>query len=424
MDLASRVGCWAIAQISLAARPFRRGFGRRPGRPALAAFLAFTSLGLVLGRTVEGSQAQAAPNPPETRHVETLAPGVEHISIRRGDFTEKAGTDRWTIHVLNLDPSQVRLELARAMDEGVGIETVSSMAGRHGAVAAINGGYFRTGGLYRGEPAGFLEVAGRVLSEPSRGRPGLAVGNTAGGVRMTVVTVNLHAEVVASNGAARPIDGINGPRGPGDLCLFTPEFHRTTLTGAGGVEAVIIDGLVTAVLDGQGSARIPENGVVLSGSGNGGQWIRHNLGAGQTAALRTEASVTPQPGFAPDFIIGGGPLLVRDGRPAADSDPGKYDPGFIAKRHPRTAAGVRGDGTVVLVVVDGRHPASSVGMTIREMSDLMIEFGSVEAVNLDGGGSTTMVVKDAVVNNPSDPTGERPVGDALLVFVRPPLPGR
>jgi exopolysaccharide biosynthesis protein len=128
--------------------------------------------------------------------------------------------------------------------------------------------------------------------------------------------------------------------------------------------------------------------------------------------------MSPELDFGPDFIVGGGPVLVRNGKPVSAFDPGAYDAGFLEKRHPRTAAGLRADGSIVLVVVDGRHPASSVGMTIREMSDLMIELGCVEAINLDGGGSTTMVVKGKVVNNPSDPTGERPVSDALLVFAR------
>ena len=68
--------------------------------------------------------------------------------------------------------------------------------------------------------------------------------------------------------------------------------------------------------------------------------------------------------------------------------------------------------------MDGRQPAKSVGMTIAELAALMLEFGCVEAINLDGGGSTTMVVEGKVVNTPSDAAGERPVSDALLVFLR------
>jgi exopolysaccharide biosynthesis protein len=57
-------------------------------------------------------------------------------------------------------------------------------------------------------------------------------------------------------------------------------------------------------------------------------------------------------------------------------------------------------------------------MTIAELSKLMLEIGCLDAINLDGGGSTTMVIRNKVVNHPSDATGERPVSDALLVYSR------
>ena len=96
----------------------------------------------------------------ETRQTETLAPGIEPLEIRRGDFSTDQGPDRWTIHALVLDSQRARLVLARAMDEMVGAETTSSLAARHGALAAINGGYFRTTGTYRGESVGGLITGG------------------------------------------------------------------------------------------------------------------------------------------------------------------------------------------------------------------------------------------------------------------------
>jgi exopolysaccharide biosynthesis protein len=381
-------------------------------RPILALVLAATWL------APPAPASKPAGKAPETRVVETVAPGVEHVIIRRGDFSEKPEADRWTIHALVLDPSRVRLELGRAMDEGVGTETVSSLAARHAALAAVNGGYFRTTGLLRGEPAGLLEVAGRVLSEPSRQRPGLAVMNAAGGVRVAVVTVDFRAEVVSEGGVAKAVDGVNRPRGSDELILFTPEFHRTTLTGPGGVEALVVGGLVVVVRSGQGSAAIPDNGCVLSASGEAGNWLSQHVRAGGTVTLKTAAVTRPELDVVPDFIIGGGPVLVREGKPAAASDQGAYDQGFSLKRHPRTAVGVRADGKIILLAVDGRQPARSVGMTIAELEALMIEFGAVEALNLDGGGSTTMAIKGRVVNSPSDASGERPVSDALLVFLR------
>ena len=103
-------------------------------------------------------------SPQETRRNEALAPGIEHLEIHRGDLSDNPERDRWIIHVLLLDPRGSRLVLARAMDEIVGAETTSSLAARHGAIAAVNGGYFRTAGTYRGEPTVVLMMEGKILS--------------------------------------------------------------------------------------------------------------------------------------------------------------------------------------------------------------------------------------------------------------------
>jgi exopolysaccharide biosynthesis protein len=129
-------------------------------------------------------------------------------------------------------------------------------------------------------------------------------------------------------------------------------------------------------------------------------------------------TASPRLSFEPDFILGGGPILLKEGAPAAETDSGIYAEGFSRNRHPRTAVGIRKDGSLVFITVDGRRPSQSVGMTIAEIADLMRELGCTDAINLDGGGSTTMVIRDKVVNHPSDPSGERPVGNALLVFRR------
>jgi hypothetical protein len=366
--------------------------------------------------------AKPAPRSPEgqpdSRRAETVALGIEHVEIRRGDFGRGLGPDRWVIDILVCDPSKVRLALGRAQDRGVGVETTSAIARRRGAIAATNGGYFRTEGPYRGEPAGIVITAGKVLSEPSRRRPGLAVSNKGPRTRLAVVDVDLRAEVVAGDKARRRIDGINRPRLDNELILFTPGFDRTTLTGPQGIEATFEKGKITGVVEAVGGAVIPAEGGVLSAHGEAAAWVRSHLGPGTRVETRTEAAFSPRPSFPPDFVIGGGPRLVRDGRSAGPPDPGIYPSGFADARHPRTAVGVRADGRIVLVTVDGRQPERSVGMTIAELAALLLELGALEAINMDGGGSTTMAVRGKVVNSPSDLAGERAVGDALLVFLR------
>jgi hypothetical protein len=88
------------------------------------------------------------------------------------------------------------------------------------------------------------------------------------------------------------------------------------------------------------------------------------------------------------------------------------------ERHPRTGVGIDYHSNhLYLITVDGRQETSK-GMTLRELSDLMLSYGIDDAINLDGGGSSTMVIQGAVVNQPSDKTGERTVSNALIVVQR------
>ena len=114
-------------------------------------------------------------------------------------------------------------------------------------------------------------------------------------------------------------------------------------------------------------------------------------------------------------IVGGAGLLIRDGQDIADWSVEAFNKGFAESRHPRTMIGDAGDGTIWLITVDGRQPTLSVGMTLEELRTLAHRLGLVNALNLDGGGSTTMWVRGGVVNNPSDLAGPRKVSDALLV---------
>jgi exopolysaccharide biosynthesis protein len=121
----------------------------------------------------------------------------------------------------------------------------------------------------------------------------------------------------------------------------------------------------------------------------------------------------------PREAVGGHPMLVRAGEVVADVDT-VGNAGFRGP-NPRTAVGLAAGGRrLLLVTVDGRQPNHSVGISLRDLAELMRELGATDALNLDGGGSTTMVVTDSagalrVVNRPSDAGGPRAVGNALGV---------
>ena len=281
------------------------------------------------------------------------------------------------------------------MDEAVGLETTSSIAERLGAIAAINGGYFRTTGTYRGDSTGTLQIDRTILSEPDRSRSAVGFVTSTSSTRLVFGQVDWTAEVTVA-GQKRALDGINRARGADEVVLFTPGFHRTTLTDDSGIEVVVRSGRVTDVHDGAGSTAIPPDGFVVSARGKGRDWAQAALRKGVARERRDEASSRgrrqPQPWATAEDIVGAGPRLVASGRVEITTERESMLPTFATDRHPRTAIGLLADGRALLMVVDGRQPSLSVGMSLEELAQLMLEFGAVDAINLDGGGSTTMVV--------------------------------
>ncbi len=113
--------------------------------------------------------------------------------------------------------------------------------------------------------------------------------------------------------------------------------------------------------------------------------------------------------------IGAGPALISKGEIRVTSDEEVFFGTSIPKVHPRTAAGVTEDGALILMVVDGRQPLSR-GVSLEELAALMLQAGAVEALNLDGGGSSAMVVRGVLVNRPQGTLLQREVMSALATF--------
>lgn len=339
------------------------------------------------------------------------------------DLTNPGGP--WRVHVLEADPARMRLEVAHAYDAAIGLETTAELAERRGALAAVNGGYFRMTGLLAGDSQGALRIDGALLSEPDRGRGAVGFFTAGGATRAVFGRLSFRGEVRIGDGTIVPLDGVNRPRGPSEIILFTPQFHRTTLTSPGGAEILVADGLVAEVRVGAGSSVIPAGGMVLSvGRDRLHQVLPHAL-PGKPVSVDTKiVPLLPDPDHEWDRaedIVGGGPLLLWRGNRLEEPGKESISDVFFLARHPRTAVGVRADGTLILVAVDGRRPAESVGMSLPELTDLMLELGCVSALNLDGGGSTTMVVEGEIVNRPSGLSPRRNA-DGILVFPRPPAP--
>ena len=110
------------------------------------------------------------------------------------------------------------------------------------------------------------------------------------------------------------------------------------------------------------------------------------------------------------FVMVSGPLMIKNSLPQE-----LPDMNFTHMRHPRTCIGITGE-SIIFITIDGRSEQAA-GMNLLELQEFLLSLGCLEAINLDGGGSTTMWIKDqGIVNKPSDRTGERPVANALLIL--------
>ncbi|GAA0383809.1 hypothetical protein Acor_70390 [Acrocarpospora corrugata] len=321
----------------------------------------------------------------------------------------------WSMRVVTVDPRSFRGTFASSLGASTAKrEKVSAMAKAGGASIAVNGGFFdiHTSAAYRGDPTGISVVGGKLLSEAVAGRTAVVMkGRTA---RIT----ELSSKVTASAGGQNaPVAGVNRVAKPDELVLYTEEFGTKT-PSTGGAEAVLdATGKVLGVRTAGG--KVTKGRRVLHGVGAAADWLRAYAAKGQTVSVKTTVSDLRKKRTIPltpdTYIVGGGVGLVRNGKTwiTASAD-GMANVNMILRRHPRTLVGVTKTGKLILAVVDGRAPGVTVGASFLEAAQVMRWLGARDAINLDGGGSSAMIVGGKVVNKPSDGS-ERAVGDALLV---------
>lgn len=357
----------------------------------------------------------------------TVQDGIEYLEVTRV-VAEKPVK----MNLLRLDLTKVRLDVEHAMDAAIGLERTSSIATRHGAFAAINAGFFRLDtSIFAGDAVGVLKINNEIWSDPTNNRIALLIDNLGGETKVSFNHLKFSYRFEIKK-QAFDITGINRERKLDEVILFTPKFHLTTLTNNGGVEIVVVKDKITQIIDGKGSNPIPANGYILSASGKKraellsfakiGAKVNQMaffLNPGEYENLYTGLSKiqdVPQFLLAED-VVAGVPQLIKNGRVEITWEQEKSSKAFVETRHPRTAVAKLKDGKFLMITLDGRSETSG-GIGLEDLAKLLLEFGATDAMNLDGGGSTTMFVGGKVVNTPSDKEGERRVSDAILVFPR------
>jgi hypothetical protein len=344
----------------------------------------------------------------------TIHDGVEYAKVEL-----KLGEDPVKINLLRLDLTKVRLDVHKALDKAIGLETTSSIANRKGAVAAINAGFFRLDSSeFAGDASGSLMIDGSMLSESSNERIAIAIRNRSNRTEVAFGHLGF-TRFLEVRGRVFDV-GLNRELGRNDIVEYTKAVG-TIPERSGRVDFILVDSRVDRIRD-DGSTQLGPSESLLSATGTKAAELRSLLQIGSRVRLyQVTMSVNATDSrvfFRAEDITNGVPQLIKDGKIDITWEQEKAGKAFVFNRHPRTVVAKMKDGKFLMITVDGRQPGVSVGMTLQELAEYLLSLGAVDAMNLDGGGSTTMVLDGKVVNKPSDPTGERKIGDAIVVTLR------
>ena len=345
----------------------------------------------------------------------TLAPGITYD--RQLMFTPHGPE---VVHVLSAPKpgGLYALKPVLSNESVLGRETVTSMQRRMSSVATVGGvnaDLFTPG---EGLPSGMFMESGFMKTPPHPRRSTVGIAQDG---RLLVERVQMLGTWQGIS-QRRPLNGLNQLPGPEGVSLFTPAWGATTPAASNTIEVTLqpfpatkaftdLTGIVTAAKP-AGGTPIPPNGAVLVGRGVSAGRLASEAPVGEKVTVRL--ILRPQWDGIVD-AVGGGPLIVQNGRPVFRALE-QFTSSQLSLRHPRTAVGQRADGRIVFAAVDGRQPGYSTGMTNFELAQTMVRLGAVTASALDSGGSTTMAFDGELLNQPSDPGGERSVADGLFVF--------
>ncbi|MBQ6296231.1 MAG: phosphodiester glycosidase family protein [Selenomonadaceae bacterium] len=342
----------------------------------------------------EGQEPPKTSEPPPVEEVE----GLEFLMYNQN------GVMAFAI-IADHEKYQLRPVLARGQVPGRA--TVSQMNAPD-AIATINASYFATNGVILGNTKIDGLTAGTTYFIRS------AIGIREDG--STIFARQSYHGVIQFNGEEVVISGVNCERNSNTVVVYNGWQGATTGTNDFGVEFVVQDGVVVNIFRDKGNNYIPPDGFIVSAHGT----VAENFKDVYVGDMMTFEEDYVNVEHGDDFneaihIIGAGPTLVKDGEIYVTADAEQFPPDIRVGRAPRSAVGITQYGDYIFAVVDGRQ-AHSKGCTLTEWARILKNnFGAVEAINLDGGGSTELFFKGKLVNKPSDGR-ERLIGDALTII--------
>ncbi len=329
---------------------------------------------------------------------EEIVPGVQYTYWSRG--TKDGPVAMYMVDAAPRSGYSLNPVLSNSMISG--LDTLRNMAEESKAIAAVNASYFGKDGSI----IGMLKIKGEIVSTPEIARTALGVMPDG---TLFIDQVDYKGMVTLPDGKAVAITAVNCERTENGLVLYNSYYGFSTGSNDYGTEYEIRGGKVTAIFPKKGNVTIAPDALILSAHGTAEKALE-GLKEGDAVTIKQALG---KPWDDALHIVGAGPTLVKNGSVYLTSKLEEFASDIAVGRAPRTAVGLTKEGHVLLVVVDGRQ-SHSIGMTLLELALFMQEQGAVHAMNLDGGGSSEMVIKGKVMNKPSDGR-ERKVGNALAL---------
>ncbi|NQT28950.1 MAG: phosphodiester glycosidase family protein [Candidatus Saganbacteria bacterium] len=358
----------------------------------------------------------------------TVAEGVEYLKVKKG-----IGSAAISANVLKIDLNKRKIKPALAKKHKPGLflpfidrinpwkknkspqhfflDKVSYIAKEHNALAAVNGTYFASNAT----PLGALMIDYELVSSPIHNRTAFFLDEKK---QPYIDNISIVSYFELEDKTRYDITGINQNRTANDIIMYTPVWGESTETNKMGIELVIKKGEVSQI--NVSDSEIPSDGYVLSLSGPAVLFLAPNIKKGNK--IKTTIKVIPYAASPKSIVqlVSGGPRLLKGGRIYVSKHEEKFKKDIARGRAARTAIGITKQGDILLVTIDGPKKAkkgglASSGATLEELSNIFLSLGAISAMNLDGGSSSTMVIKDKVVNAPNRGY-QRRVSNAILVY--------
>ncbi|MBQ3311151.1 phosphodiester glycosidase family protein [bacterium] len=336
-------------------------------------------------RVTADEQSQEFDNSIKKRYpnslIYTIAPGIKHIKIKKICQGRPVLINVVEINTKLNSNIKINPQLA-SNNKLTSKSTITNIANRNNSIIAINGTYFKP---QTGVPLGTLMINKKLYTGPIYNR--VAMGFFDNGYDMA--RLELNASIKFKNNSIK-VDNINQPRMLSTYVLvYTSDWGTNSpATPKYGIQIAVKDDKIVGIST--QSMQIPEGGYVIIGPKQ------------KLEILEKYKKITLDIKTIPEWdnvnhIISGGPYLVKNGEIYIDVNEQKLQ--AIGGKNPRTAIGYTKDNNLIMITVDGREGAS-VGMTLNELAIYMKSIGCINAMNLDGGGSSVMYVSGKVTNRP------------------------